>query len=68
MEIKHTLKEPRSLADPVVTAGYTRELHLRDVCWKQANSKCKALNHIYNVEIELTKQLIFWSLSAVERN
>lgn len=42
MEIKHTLKEPRSLADPVLTAGYTKELHLRDVCWKQANSKFHA--------------------------
>lgn len=39
VEIKHTLKEPRSLADPVRTTGHTRELHLRDVCWRQANGK-----------------------------
>uniref|UniRef100_A0A3P9D5V5 Mucosa-associated lymphoid tissue lymphoma translocation protein 1 n=1 Tax=Maylandia zebra TaxID=106582 RepID=A0A3P9D5V5_9CICH len=37
VEIKHTLKEPRSLADPVRTTGHTKELHLRDACWRQAN-------------------------------
>uniref|UniRef100_M3ZL95 Mucosa-associated lymphoid tissue lymphoma translocation protein 1-like n=1 Tax=Xiphophorus maculatus TaxID=8083 RepID=M3ZL95_XIPMA len=37
VEIKHTMKEPRSLKDKVRTAGHTRELHLRDVCWRQAN-------------------------------
>ena len=52
VEIKHTLKEPRSLADPVWTTGHTRELHMRDVCWKQANGELSyelssvMLNHI----------------------
>lgn len=37
MEIRHTLKDPRSLADPISAAGHTGELLLRDLCWKQAN-------------------------------
>lgn len=41
VEIKHTLKEPRSLADPVRTTGHTKELHLRDACWRQANGQLK---------------------------
>ncbi|XP_010894829.1 mucosa-associated lymphoid tissue lymphoma translocation protein 1 isoform X3 [Esox lucius] len=47
VEIKHTLKEPRSLTDPVRTRGHTRELRVRDACWKQAN------------ELPRQKQLIF---------
>ncbi|KAJ3596796.1 hypothetical protein NHX12_003196 [Muraenolepis orangiensis] len=38
MEIKHTLKEPRSLTDRIRTTGHTRELHLRDTCWRRANA------------------------------
>uniref|UniRef100_A0A3B3I8V6 MALT paracaspase 3 n=1 Tax=Oryzias latipes TaxID=8090 RepID=A0A3B3I8V6_ORYLA len=49
VEIKHTLKEPRSLADQVRTTGHTRELHLRDVCWRQANG----------VEVELCFSALF---------
>lgn len=41
VEIKHTLKEPRSLADQVQTTGHTKELHLRDACWRQANGEFK---------------------------
>ncbi|KAJ8417345.1 hypothetical protein AAFF_G00285720 [Aldrovandia affinis] len=37
VEIRHTLKDPRALSDPVQTAGHTRELRLRDVCWRRAN-------------------------------
>ena len=37
VEIKHTLKEPRSLTDRIRTTGHTRELHQRDTCWRQAN-------------------------------
>lgn len=44
VEIKHTLKEPRSLADPVRTTGHTMELHLRDICWSQANGEFKDLS------------------------
>ncbi|CAG13116.1 unnamed protein product [Tetraodon nigroviridis] len=43
VEIKHTLKEPRSLADPVRTAGHTMELHLRDICWSQANGEFRSI-------------------------
>lgn len=39
VEIKHTLKEPRSLTDPVRTAGHTMELRLRDISWSQANGE-----------------------------
>ena len=47
VEIKHTMKEPRSLTDPVSTTGHTRELHLRDFCWRQANGELGKLfpNH-----------------------
>lgn len=63
MEIKHTLKEPRSLADPVLTAGYTRELHLRDVSWKQANSKLHArMLFIYKADIKLGKLFSFFEV------
>lgn len=44
VEIKHTLKEPRSLADPVQTTGHTRELHLRDLCWNQANGEFRNIS------------------------
>lgn len=49
VEIKHTLKEPRSLADPVRTTGHTRELHLRDVCWKQANGELRKISPLLHV-------------------
>lgn len=39
VEIKHTMKEPRSLTDTVQTSGHTKELHLRDICWRQANGE-----------------------------
>lgn len=44
VEIKHTLKEPRSLADPVRTTGHTMELHLRDICWSQANGEFRNIS------------------------
>uniref|UniRef100_A0A8C6TJP7 MALT paracaspase 3 n=1 Tax=Neogobius melanostomus TaxID=47308 RepID=A0A8C6TJP7_9GOBI len=37
VEVRHTLKEARSLTDPVRSTGHTRELFLRDVCWRRAN-------------------------------
>lgn len=45
VEIKHTLKEPRSLADSVLTTGHTRELHQRDTRWKQANGELNKKFH-----------------------
>ncbi|XP_061630296.1 mucosa-associated lymphoid tissue lymphoma translocation protein 1 [Phyllopteryx taeniolatus] len=61
VEIKHTLKEPRSLADPVQTAGHTRELHLRDFCWRQANElpKKKRLMFLCGVEVEVSFSALF---------
>ncbi|KAJ8391574.1 hypothetical protein AAFF_G00087150 [Aldrovandia affinis] len=37
VEIRHMLKDPRSLADPVRSAGHSGELRLREQCWRQAN-------------------------------
>lgn len=61
VEIKHTLKEPRSLADPVPTTGHTRELHLRDVCWRQANElpRKKRLKFLCGVEVEVSFSALF---------
>ncbi|XP_061750807.1 mucosa-associated lymphoid tissue lymphoma translocation protein 1 isoform X1 [Nerophis ophidion] len=61
VEIKHTLKEPRSLADPVRTSGYTKELHLREVCWRQANKlpRKKRLIFLCGVEVEVSFSALF---------
>ncbi|XP_035521539.1 mucosa-associated lymphoid tissue lymphoma translocation protein 1 [Morone saxatilis] len=61
VEIKHTLKEPRSLADPVRTTGHTRELHLRDACWRQANElpRKKRLVFLCRVEVEVSFSALF---------
>nr|XP_019934124.1 PREDICTED: mucosa-associated lymphoid tissue lymphoma translocation protein 1-like [Paralichthys olivaceus] len=61
VEIKHTLKEPRSLADPVRTSGHTKELHLRDVCWRQANEipRKKRLRFLCGVEVEVSFSALF---------
>ncbi|KAI4825208.1 hypothetical protein KUCAC02_020895 [Chaenocephalus aceratus] len=61
VEIKHTLKEPRSLADPVQTAGHTRELHLRDACWRQANKlpRKKRRMFVCGVEVEVSFSALF---------
>ncbi|XP_060932167.1 mucosa-associated lymphoid tissue lymphoma translocation protein 1 [Limanda limanda] len=61
VEIKHTLKEPRSLADPVCSSGHTKELHLRDVCWRQANElpRKKRLRFLCGVEVEVGFSALF---------
>ncbi|XP_054476056.1 mucosa-associated lymphoid tissue lymphoma translocation protein 1 [Anoplopoma fimbria] len=61
VEIKHTLKEPRSLADPVRTTGHTRELHLREACWRQANElpPKKRLMFECAVEVEVSFSALF---------
>lgn len=61
VEIKHTLKEPRSLADPVRTTGHTRELHLREACWRQANElpRKKRLMFVCGVEVEVSFSALF---------
>lgn len=61
VEIKHTLMEPRSLADPVRSTGHTRELHLRDTCWRQANElpRKKRLMFLCGVEVEVSFSALF---------
>uniref|UniRef100_A0A3Q2SQV8 Mucosa-associated lymphoid tissue lymphoma translocation protein 1 n=1 Tax=Fundulus heteroclitus TaxID=8078 RepID=A0A3Q2SQV8_FUNHE len=61
VEIKHTMKEPRSLTDKVRTTGHTRELHLRDVCWRQANElpRKKHLTFLCGVEVEVSFSALF---------
>ncbi|XP_075945195.1 mucosa-associated lymphoid tissue lymphoma translocation protein 1 [Anarhichas minor] len=61
VEIKHTLKEPRSLADPVRTTGHTRELHQREACWRQANElpPKKRLKFACGVEVEVSFSALF---------
>lgn len=41
MEIRHTLKEPRALTDPIRTSGHTQELQIRDLCWILANGETR---------------------------
>uniref|UniRef100_A0A3B5MTI9 MALT paracaspase 3 n=1 Tax=Xiphophorus couchianus TaxID=32473 RepID=A0A3B5MTI9_9TELE len=60
VEIKHTMKEPRSLKDKVRTAGHTRELHLRNVCWRQANlPRKKQLTFLCGVKVEVSFSALF---------
>ncbi|KAG7522888.1 mucosa-associated lymphoid tissue lymphoma translocation protein 1-like [Solea senegalensis] len=61
VEIKHTLKEPRSLTDPVRTTGHTQELRLRDICWRQANElpEKKRLKFPCGVEVEVSFSALF---------
>ncbi|CAB1313789.1 unnamed protein product, partial [Coregonus sp. 'balchen'] len=61
VEIKHTLKEPRSLTDPVRTTGHTGELRLRDACWRQANDlpRQKLLIFTCGVEVEVSFSALF---------
>nr|XP_029523858.1 mucosa-associated lymphoid tissue lymphoma translocation protein 1-like [Oncorhynchus nerka] len=61
VEIKHTLKEPRSLTDPVRTTGHTGELRLRDACWRQANElpRQKLLIFPCGVEVEVSFSALF---------
>ncbi|XP_019750973.1 mucosa-associated lymphoid tissue lymphoma translocation protein 1 isoform X1 [Hippocampus comes] len=67
VEIKHTLKEPRSLADLVQTAGHTRELHFRDFCWQQANELPgkNRLTFLCDVEVELSFSALFSNVMVV---
>ncbi|XP_041853254.1 mucosa-associated lymphoid tissue lymphoma translocation protein 1 [Melanotaenia boesemani] len=61
VEIKHTVKEPRSLADKVRTTGHTRELQLRDVYWKQANELPRKKHLVFHcgVEVEVSFSALF---------
>ncbi|XP_011605145.1 mucosa-associated lymphoid tissue lymphoma translocation protein 1 [Takifugu rubripes] len=67
VEIKHTLKEPRSLADPVRTTGHTRELHLRDICWSQANvlPRKKQMLFLCGVEVQVSFSALYSNVLVV---
>ncbi|XP_076847212.1 mucosa-associated lymphoid tissue lymphoma translocation protein 1 [Brachyhypopomus gauderio] len=67
VEIKHTLKEPRSLTDPVGTAGHTMEFRLRDVCWRQANvlPDRKCVNFPCGIQVELSFSALFSNVLLV---
>ncbi|XP_030622573.1 mucosa-associated lymphoid tissue lymphoma translocation protein 1 [Chanos chanos] len=67
VEIKHTLKEPRSLADPVRTVGHTQELRIRDACWKQANvlPGRKLVEFSCGAQVELSFSALFSNVMVV---
>nr|XP_046163754.1 mucosa-associated lymphoid tissue lymphoma translocation protein 1-like isoform X3 [Oncorhynchus gorbuscha] len=61
VEIRHMIKEPRSLTDPIRTTGHTGELHLRDACWRQANElpHQKLLIFTCGVQVEVSFSALF---------
>ncbi|RXN05355.1 mucosa-associated lymphoid tissue lymphoma translocation 1-like isoform X1 [Labeo rohita] len=68
VEIRHTLKEPRALTDPVRTSGHTMELRRRDACWKQANvlPGRRSLDFQYcGVKVELSFSALFSNVLVV---
>uniref|UniRef100_A0A3P8W5W7 Mucosa-associated lymphoid tissue lymphoma translocation protein 1-like n=1 Tax=Cynoglossus semilaevis TaxID=244447 RepID=A0A3P8W5W7_CYNSE len=66
VEIKHTLKEPRSLTDPIRTTGHTQELRLRDACWRQANLPEKqCLRFPCGVEVEVSFSALFSNVLVI---
>ncbi|KAG7280033.1 hypothetical protein CRUP_030489, partial [Coryphaenoides rupestris] len=67
VEIKHTLKEPRSLTDRIRTTGHTRELHLRDKCWRQANALpgTRRLSFGCGVQVDLSFSALFSNVMVV---
>ncbi|KAJ8003284.1 hypothetical protein DPEC_G00167820 [Dallia pectoralis] len=67
VEIKHTLKEPRSLTDPIRSKGHTGELRVRDVCWRQANElpRQKLLVFPCGVVVEVSFSALFSNVMVV---
>ncbi|XP_067091643.1 mucosa-associated lymphoid tissue lymphoma translocation protein 1 [Osmerus mordax] len=67
VEIKHMLREPRSLTDPIRTTGHTGELHLRNICWRQANElPCQRLLVFpCGAEIEISFSALFSNVMVV---
>ncbi|KAI1889627.1 hypothetical protein AGOR_G00164890 [Albula goreensis] len=67
VEIRYTLKDPRSLADPVRSAGHTRELRLREFCWRQANELPERQRLVFpcGVEVELSFSALFSNIMVV---
>ncbi|XP_061078430.1 mucosa-associated lymphoid tissue lymphoma translocation protein 1 [Conger conger] len=61
VEIRHTLKDPRTLADPVRTTGHTTELRVRDMCWRGANELPERRTLVFpcGAEVELSFSALF---------
>ncbi|XP_072291826.1 mucosa-associated lymphoid tissue lymphoma translocation protein 1 [Eucyclogobius newberryi] len=67
VEIRHSLKEARSLTDPVHSAGHTRELRLREVSWRHANElpQKKCLKYPCGAEVEVGFSALFSNVLVV---
>ncbi|XP_043913275.1 mucosa-associated lymphoid tissue lymphoma translocation protein 1-like isoform X2 [Protopterus annectens] len=67
MEIKHTLKEGRSLSDKIHTSGHTVEFRLRNELWQQAIEfpKKKTVQFPSGVQVELSFSAVFSNLMHV---
>ncbi|CAL9697536.1 unnamed protein product [Knipowitschia caucasica] len=70
VEIRHSLKEARSLSDPIRSNGHTRELRARDVCWRRANElpKKKSLQFPCGAEVEVGFSALFSNVLVVFAN
>lgn len=67
VEIRHTLKEARSLTDPVHSAGHSKELLRRDVCWRQANElpRKRCVKFPCGAEVEVGFSALFSNVLVV---
>ncbi|KAG7473278.1 hypothetical protein MATL_G00093970 [Megalops atlanticus] len=67
VEIRHTLKDPRALSDPIQSTGHTGELRLRDVCWRNANElpERRTLAFPCGAEVELSFSALFSNVVIV---
>ncbi|XP_028678703.2 mucosa-associated lymphoid tissue lymphoma translocation protein 1 homolog [Erpetoichthys calabaricus] len=67
MEIKHTLKEARSLTDSIHSVGYTMAFAQRNLCWKNANDvpPKKEVKFVCGVEVELGFSALFSNVLIV---
>ncbi|KAJ8248783.1 hypothetical protein GJAV_G00227680 [Gymnothorax javanicus] len=61
VEIRHTLKDPRTLNDPIRTTGHTTELRIRDLSWRRANElpERRTLAFPCGAEVELSFSALF---------
>ncbi|XP_026860409.2 mucosa-associated lymphoid tissue lymphoma translocation protein 1 isoform X3 [Electrophorus electricus] len=67
VEIKHTLKEPRALTDPVGMAGHTVEFRLRNAYWRQANvlPGRRCVDFPCGIQVELSFSALFSNVMLV---
>lgn len=67
VEIRHMLKEARSLTDPVHSDGHSRELLLRDICWRQANElpQKRCVKFSCGAEVEVGFSALFSNVLGV---